>query len=90
MKAAERGTSLRGIELRFYDPRGIIAAFALDPSYADVSCKDLFQHLLRTITLARRAAKHPMRSRVFSSLVIPRNKRVRLLCTPRFAPREMF
>ena len=48
MKAAERGTSLRGIELRFYDPRGIIAAFALDPSYADVSCKDLFRHLLRT------------------------------------------
>jgi hypothetical protein len=48
MKAAERGTSMRGIELRFYDPRGIIAAFALDPSYADVSCKDLFNHLLRT------------------------------------------
>ena len=48
IKAAERGTSLRGIELRFYDPRGIIAAFALDPTYADVSCKDLFNHLLRT------------------------------------------
>jgi len=48
IKSVERDTTMRGIELRFYDPRGIIAAYALDPSYSDVSCKDLFAHLLRT------------------------------------------
>ncbi|MBT6175650.1 MAG: hypothetical protein HOI23_00285 [Deltaproteobacteria bacterium] len=48
IKAAERGTTMRGIELRFYDPRGIIAAYALDPSREGTSCKDLFSHILRT------------------------------------------
>jgi hypothetical protein len=48
IKAAERATTMRGIELRFYDPRGIIAAYALDPSRARTSCKDLFTHILRT------------------------------------------
>lgn len=48
IKAAERETTMRGIELRFYDPRGIIAAYALDPSRAGTSCKDLFTHILRT------------------------------------------
>lgn len=48
MKAAERATTVRGIELRFYDPRGIIAAYALDPSRAGTSCKELFAHILQT------------------------------------------
>lgn len=48
MKAVERDTTMRGVELRFYDPRGIIAAYALNPGYAETSCKDVFNQLLRT------------------------------------------
>ena len=47
-EATQRGTSLRGIELRFYDPQGIIAAYAMEPGFQDMACSDLFRYLLQT------------------------------------------